>query len=214
MKLKRKESLLRSQQQFHRNNPWQLEAGGLFVPHLYSNRDADLFSWGDTTGFILNGRRILVSWDHPRNVYANQMNDIIYEQVGEPDFTRFRSGQETPWYKRVGRSRKKRIGYHCPPSNQNSRTYFDRLQKQQDAIFSEGIEFAVRPSWKRRFFYWATSVEIVAPIEVRNVEDLRQLSDLARRLLLGQTRLDVEFSDYVYDRSNWLAEMPHLELSI
>jgi hypothetical protein len=144
MKLKRKESLLRSQQQFNRNNPWQLEAGGIFVPHLYSNRDANLFSWGDTTGFILNGRRILVSWEHPRTVYANQMNDIIYEQVGEPDFTRFRSGQETPWYKRV----------------------------------------------------------------------LTQLSDLARRLLLGQSKLDVEFSDYVYDRNNWLAEMPHLELSI
>ena len=47
---------------------------------------------------------------------------------------------------------------------------------------------------------------MVAPLEVRNEQELAVVADLARRLLLGRTTLEREFADYCYDKAIWLSE--------
>lgn len=36
--------------------------GGLFIPHEHPECKANKLSWCDDVGFILNGRRVIVSW--------------------------------------------------------------------------------------------------------------------------------------------------------
>ena len=71
---------------------------------------------------------------------------------------------------------------------------------------AQGIDCSVRPSSKRKRLSWATGLELVAPLEVRNEQELAVVADLARRLLLGHTTLEREFADYRYTKESWLLE--------
>ena len=53
---------------------------------------------------------------------------------------------------------------------------------------------------------WAMGVTLVAPLEVRNEQELAELAQLARKLVLRQTTLDEEFPGYVYERQSWLED--------
>lgn len=68
----------RMQRQYHRRHSWGMSQGGLNIPHSYTETAPDGLSWWDDVGFILNGRRVIVWWQHPRQVYA----DAIQEQSG------------------------------------------------------------------------------------------------------------------------------------
>ncbi|NOS96906.1 MAG: hypothetical protein HOP25_00335 [Methylotenera sp.] len=46
-------------------------------------------------------------------------------------------------------------------------------------------------------------VELCAPIEVRNEQDLIILANLVRKLLKRETTLEKEFPDYIYTKDNW-----------
>ena len=47
---------------------------------------------------------------------------------------------------------------------------------------------------------------MVAPLEVRNEQELAIVANLARRLLLSHTTLEREFADYRYTKESWLSE--------
>ena len=66
MKSQKFEKLGRAQKQYHRNRPWGLSSSGLYVPHDYSEKTGADLSWWDDVGFILNKRRVIVWWQHPR----------------------------------------------------------------------------------------------------------------------------------------------------
>lgn len=53
-------------------------------------------------------------------------------------------------------------------------------------------------------------IELVAPVEVRNEQELAQLADLARQLVIGQTTLAERFPGAVYGQSDWLREQSKL----
>ena len=50
------------------------------------------------------------------------------------------------------------------------------------------------------------SVSLVAPLEVRNEGELAAVAMLAKRLILGQTTLQAEFTGYCYSRVDWIRE--------
>lgn len=54
----------------HRITPWRL-AQGLYIPHSYPG-SKPLSWWGDV-GFVLNGRRVMVWWVHPRRKYLDEI---------------------------------------------------------------------------------------------------------------------------------------------
>jgi hypothetical protein len=49
-------------------------------------------------------------------------------------------------------------------------------------------------------------VSLVAPLDVRNEDELASVANLARRLIRGKTTLNAEFPGYRYGRSDWLRE--------
>ena len=59
MKNRKQELLRRMQRQHHRNHPWRLQHGGLYIPHSYEEKLPDALSWWDDVGFILNKRRVI-----------------------------------------------------------------------------------------------------------------------------------------------------------
>ena len=68
---------------YHRTHPWRLSEGGLYIPHAYSNMSPQSLSYWDDVGFILNGQRIIVWWQHPRHIYANAIESTAWEEAGD-----------------------------------------------------------------------------------------------------------------------------------
>lgn len=206
MKDHRQERLGRLQREYHRNHPWRLGPGGLFVPHSYAEVKQDALSWWDDVGFILNRRRVIVWWRHPRHVYRDAIEEQAQEQAGEFPFDDWLTQGAIPNYRKVGRSRKKIVSYTCRPPSEASRAYFQHLQAMEQELSAQGIDCDVHPSSKRKRLSWATGLDLVAPLEVRNEQELAVVADLACRLLLGSTTLEREFSDYCYNKASWLSE--------
>lgn len=102
MKDQRQERLWRLQREYHRNNPWRLGPGGLFVPHSYAEVKQDALSWWDDVGFILNRRRVIVWWRHPRHVYSDAIEELAQEQAGEFPFDNWLTQGAIPNYRKVG----------------------------------------------------------------------------------------------------------------
>lgn len=165
----------------------------------------DLSYWDDV-GFILNGRRIIVWWQHPRYVYANQIEDMAYKEVGEGPKEDWLFDGGTKNYKRLGRSRKKLVSYTCREPSSVQREHYDLLRQATARLSNEGIDFEVMASWKSERLNWAMGVSLVAPMEVRNEVELASVANLARRLILRQCELKDEFPAYCYGRNHWLKE--------
>ena len=70
----------------------------------------------------------------------------------------------------------------------------------------DGIDLAVRTSWKWERLSWAMGVTLVAPLEVRNEQEVAEVAHLARNLILRKTTLAEEFPGFMYDRANWLRD--------
>jgi len=206
MKNRQFELRRRLARQYHRNKRGHQFEQGILVRHDYSEFDPNELSWWDDVQFILGGLRVAVAWQHPRHVYRGMIEDAamraahhLYEKIDADLF----AGSEKS-YKKVGRSRKK-IQSYTTKSRPGAQEWLDAV-RAEEARLSKGSEFSVVPSFKVKTLAWCRFVEIVAPVEVRNVVELRMLADLVRRILKGETTLASEFPGYVYDKARWVSE--------
>lgn len=198
------EQLRRLMRQYHRHHPWHLD-NGLFVPHSYT--ESRTLSWWDDVGFILNRRRVMVWWTHPRMEYADAITDMAWQQAGEPSQygdQLFLAGEKQ--WKKAGRSRKKVVAYRSPPLTDVQQEYYTRLNSIEARLQDQGIELTVRPSVSMISLNWCTGITACLPIEVRAKEDIGELAALTRRLLKREVTLTDLFPDYKYDRADWLSE--------
>ena len=211
MKQPHLEHLARRMREHHRHHPWRLSAGGLYIPHAYHDMKPDDLSHWDDVGFILNGRRFMVWWQHPRYVYATAIEELAWSQqeaefgqVPERDWL-FKGA--TTLYKQVGKSgtRKKPIGSRSQQTPEATQRYYDQLDERIAALRQQGIDREVRPSWTWRRYLRCMGINLVAPVEVRNEQELAQLAQLARQLVLRQTTLAERFPG-AYTRADWLRE--------
>lgn len=210
MKNVKRELFGRMQRQYHRHHPWRLSHGGLYIPHSYADRKPDSLSWWDDVGFILNGRRVIVWWRHPRHVYEDALEEQSWREAGDGPHDDWLTEGSTKNYRRVGASRKKIVSYTCRQPSAEQAQHYDLLRAIRQRLTTEGIDLDVAPSWKRERLTWAIGVSLVAPLEVRNEKDLVSVALLARRLILGETVLTAEFPGYRYSRADWLREQAWL----
>lgn len=207
MKNRKQELLRRMQRQYHQNHPWGLQRGGLYIPHSYGEKLPDALSWWDDVGFILNKRRVIVWWQHPRCVYSDAIDEQSWLEVGD-------DAPQDNWlvddlqknYRKVGASRKRIVSYTCKEPSTEQKLYYERLNDIRKRISAEGIDLEVYPSWQQENLTWAVGMSLVSPVEIRNENELTALASLARRLMLGQTTLESEFPAYRYGRAEWLKE--------
>ena len=194
------------QRQYHRHHPWRLSQDGLFIPHSYTETKPDGLPWWDDVGFILNGRRVIVWWQHPRQVYSDAIDDLSWKEAGDNPSDNWLFDGSTTNYRRVGKSRKKIVSYTSRQPSQEQQKYYDMLRESRQRLSRDGIDLDVATSWKRERLPWATGVSIVVPLEVRNETELALVAKLARCLILGQTTLKAEFPGYRYGKADWLRE--------
>lgn len=200
------EHLYRRMRQHHRHHQWAGE-NGLYIPHEYPDANPEKLSRWDDVGFILNGRRIMVWWVHPRMKYADAIDDLAWKEVGVPPLNSADMfGPIEKQWKKVGRSRKKVSSYLTHQAPDAMRAYYDKLISIEMRMESEGIDLVVRPSMSVGIFPNCRGVNLCVPIEVRNEKELGELTALAKRLIKGETTLAKEFPDYQYGREDWLLE--------
>lgn len=195
--------LLRTQMRdFHRHHPWRLH-DGLFIPHTYTEPCS--LSWWDDVGFILNGRRVMVWWQHPRSKFSDEIAKRAQQEAGVmPDEPLFRD--EARLSKRVGRSRKRVVVHRTQCCSEALRAYFDRANAIEQRLLLEGIDYSVGVSMTMRRYRWGVGMELCAPLEVCGVDGVRRLASLARRLAKREVTVEEAFPGYRYDRDMWLNE--------
>jgi hypothetical protein len=206
MKNQQMEFLAKSLRQYHRSHPWRLSRGGLYIPHSYEDMSPTSLSRWDDVGFILNGRRIIVWWQHPRHVYADEVAHRAHDEVGTGPEGDWLTEGATPIYKTVGNGRKKITGYRTREISTARQAYYESLSASISRVAQEGIDFEVRPAWKWERLKWAMGVSLVAPLEVRNELDLAEVAALAKKLISQKTTLQANFPEYIYGRQDWLRE--------
>ncbi len=206
MKNHKQERFGRMQRQYHQQHQWRLGKDGLYIPHSYTETTRDSLSWWDDVGFILNGRRVIVWWQHPRHIYSTAIEEQSWDRAGPDPQDDWLFEGATTNYKQVGKSRKKIVSYTSRQPSAEQDAYYEHLRAVRQRMESEGIDLEVNASWKRERLNWATGVSLIVPLEVRNEDELAQVAFLARRLLLGQTTLQNEFPDYQYGKADWLRE--------
>jgi hypothetical protein len=108
---------------------------------------------------------------------------------------------------RLGASRKKIASDASRQPSDAQRLYYERLEEIRNRLTKEGVDVEVSLLWKMERLTWAMGVSLIAPSEVRNESEAASLARLARRLILGETTLDVEFPEYRYNRADWLREI-------
>lgn len=194
------------QRQYHQRRQWRLGKGGLFIPHSYAETKPDSLSWWDDVGFILNGRRVIVWWQHPRYVFSTAIEEQSWERAGPGPQDDWLLGGSTTNYKQVGKSRKKIVSYTSRQPSAEHHAYYEHWRVVHQQMEAEGIDLDVSVSWKRERLSWATGVGLIVPLEVRNEAELAQVASLAKRLLLGQTTLQNEFPEFRYGKADWLKE--------
>jgi hypothetical protein len=206
MKNHKQELFGRIQRQYHRQHQWRLGQDGLFIPHSYKETSPDSLSWWDDVGFILNRRRVIVWWQHPRYVYRCAIENQSWVEAGPGPQDDWLFDGATTNYKRVGKSRKKVVSYTSRQPSAEQSTHYEHLRSIDERLTAEGIDLDVNFSWGRERLNWATGVSLIVPLEVRNTGELAEVAALARRLLVGQTTLENEFPEYRYNKANWLKE--------
>lgn len=213
MKIARFKRMARTQREYHRSHSWQLSKGGLFISHRYADISPDDLSWWDEVGFILNGRRVMVWWQHPRHVYLNAVKERARTLAGEDPSDDWLIESAAGNHHHVD-SRKNMVGHASREPSQAQQQYYKHHWRIREQLMAEGIDFdEARPTFKRERLWWATSVDLVAPLEVHNESEVANVAALARRLLLGHTTLKAEFPGYRYGQSDWLAEQPQRSAS-
>jgi len=199
------ERLRRAAREYHRNHPWRLE-NGLFIPHTYPAEDSANLSWWDDVGFILNGRRVIVHWVHPRLAYSDAIEKQVQSEIPLPGASqRLREGGEKI-YRKPGRSRNKVIGTTYGPASNPWSDYLAAFNTRLDQLTHSGIDLEIRPSMRVSWYNWATGVDLIAPIEVHSTDDVVSLAAIARRLLKRETSVANEWPGYRYRQVDWLAE--------
>jgi hypothetical protein len=168
----------RQARQYHRNRHRDQFKNGILGRNIYGDREPGQLSWWDDVQFIRGKMRINVAWRHPRFVYQGLIEEAataaaqpLYEQTGGGLFD-----GTVKLHKRIGRSRKKVSGYKMAADRPGEREWLEALNAEQARLGREA-DFSVRPSFDEQQLNWCRFVDIVAPIEVRNVAELRALAD-------------------------------------
>lgn len=205
MKNTRYEHLRAAQKLYHRQKPWRL-TGGLFIPHCYTETMPDDLSWWDDVGFILNGRRVIVWWRHPRHVYTDTIDNLSWVEAGDDPHDDWILNGATPNHRKLGRSRKKVVSYTCRSPSEEQQKFYDNLRAIRDRLTNEGVDASVEPSYKVEWLDWAIGVHLVAPFEIRCDADQKPVAALVYRLLTQQSTLESEFPGFSYTKQDWLNE--------
>jgi hypothetical protein len=194
--------------EYHRTHSWSGASDGFRIQHSFDHMGPNSLSWWDDVEFVRNGRRIIVSWQHPRAAYAQAVSELASALAGQApprERLKFRSTRN---YCLVGKSgRRKKLASYTPlPPSEEQLQYDARLRNIENRLTSEGIDLDIAPSWSWWRLPWAMNVKLISPAEVRCRNDQISVAGMARRLIERQTTIHSEFPAFSYGRSDWIKD--------
>ena len=74
---------------------------------------------------MLNKRRVIVWWRHPRYVYSEMIEDKVWREAGGELDDHWPLEGSTPNYRRLGKSRKKIVSYTSHAPTEDQQRYYD-----------------------------------------------------------------------------------------
>ena len=198
------ENLRQLAKQYHRHHPFQGERGGLATRHVYES--SRQLTWWHDLEFVLNGRRVMVWWIHPRMKYDDAISDQAWREAGEPPPREddFLVGDKI--FKPAGRSRKRICGYQSPPTTDAMAAFYEKLRTIENRLCATGIDHVVVPSMNVVPTNWCTGIDLCTPLEIRCHEDAIAVAALARKLLKREITLANAFPGYQYGQREWISE--------
>lgn len=204
MKNRHFEKLRRMAKQYHRDHPWKgLGQHGIYCEHDLSV--ARSMSWWCDFGFVYGGCRVMVWWIHPRQKFADEIEHRALTAVEVPLMQGSAIKREAV-YGGLGRSRKRIKAYRLPGITVAQQARYSAISQMKKRLEAEGIDFIVHPNIHIQRYPWGLGVDLCAPVEVRNLADLRPLAELARRLIRRETTVSEVFEGSVYRKQDWLQE--------
>ena len=190
---------------FHRNDrTTPFERGGIIVRHDYSFVAPDALTWWDDVGFILNDYRVSVHLVHPRMRYQDLIEDEAH-RLTDHLYPGSLFSKTIPIFNKVGRSRKRQAGSQI--ERMGGDEWFNALMAEEARLYQQA-DYRIEPSMKTGWGRHSRWIDLCAPVEVRNEDDLRALALLAKRLLKRETTLAKEFPGYCYTQSDWERDRP------
>lgn len=227
-KEQRKNHLLLQQRRYHRSNkPWPHEScagtdgrtSSLFIPHVYTDQPNGTLSWWADVGFLQSRRRVMVWWQHPRNVYNDRLMERAYNLVPEPECVRHPVQELVRPYVeittdqgKISRRKVKKVLWPLEDPSEENQRYYDELFATNKRLIKTGVpDLTIAPSIKIEQLSWAVGIDLVAPIEVNCMTEVADLAHLARRLFLRETTLEQEFAGYSYGQKQWLQDQETIQ---
>lgn len=177
---------------------------GIISRHLYDQMKPDTLTFWDDAVFIVNDYRVALWWTHPRLHYKELIEEEARNRTEgqRPEVDLF--ANSVPNYKRIGRSRKKIVSSTCASDDRMS-AYYDLL-KTTEGVVEKEVSFIVAPFMKIKWYDWAKGMELCLPFEVRCVDDLKALTEIARSLVIRKTSLQELYVANVYTQADWLRD--------
>lgn len=203
MKNKRIESLYRNIEN-QKLRPWRIDPTGFCeIYHCYDGTKK--MSWWDDTAFLVNGKRVVVTWIHPRLHYSDTCENIVYDNFKDPSPDDGWLDKSTPVFKKVGKSRKKVVAWQTGGISNKSREYFEAKQEKIKTLEWDG-DVEVKPYLKFEIWNHAINMNICMPVEVLDEAGVVALAKKCKYYYLNREAFVKDFSDYVYTKDNWRAE--------
>jgi hypothetical protein len=159
-------------------------------------------SWWDDVTFIVNDYRVALAWVHPRMEYQDRIQD---EALALTEHLRPRKlfDDPAPSYTKLGRSRKK-IAYWSR-DGAAGRSWGDAVSVAEKRL-AKIADFQITPHMDVRWCRYSRLVNLCVPVEVRNIDELRALALLTKRILKREATLQEAFPDYQDTRDDWVRE--------
>ena|ERR1700740_715335 len=179
---------------------------GVTTYHLYDT-PKELSYWDDFA-FTLGSQRVLVTWIHPRMAFQNAIEAEAYKAVLEaigpgPEWDLF--GDSKPVTKKVGKSRKKPIGFTCLLPPVDFKAYREKIHAETARLLKESI-FLAKSSIEVFQTHRGRNVNITYPVELRNEAEIIAFANQLKSHLKGEINLFAGLEDYSYSASDWQQE--------
>lgn len=182
---------------------------GFYIPHCYNEKTPDSLTWWDDFSFYLNGIRYAVCFIHPRMKYKDECEQIVWDKL-YPSYPNNTVEWKPYSTKKLGKSRKKVVGFTMEDSNKDEmEKWHKELWEQQEAFLKdEKNGVVVRPSVCVEWWNHCKGIEICVPYSITSEENAKFFVEMVKGIY--KRGLLHEWVDKMqaitYDVSNWKDE--------
>lgn len=179
---------------------------GVAIYHDYT--EPRKLSFWDDFGFILGSQYVLVTWVHPRMAFSDaveaEAEENVIQAIGPgPIWDFFKNN--TPVYKKVGKSRKKINSFSLAMVPADYEEYRLKVNIETDRLLKES-SLTAKPSIRIMQWHTCRQVAIVYPAELLNVSDIVVFAAMLKQHLLGRGDMFAHLDGYRYGAADWQTE--------